>query len=433
MAISDRHKTNGDHSMKLFRLCPFWQAATNSSSSSSTLNLNNSHNGGSNSSRSAAVNSSGLKSTTVSSVARSLLPTRRRLRLDPSNNLYFPYEPGKQVKSAVRLKNTSKSHVAFKFQTTAPKSCYMRPPGGILAPGESLIATVFKFVDPPENNEKQLDQKSKAKFKIVSLKVKGGLEYVPELFDEQKDQVTVERVLRVVFLDAKRPSPAMEKLKRQLAEAEAALEVRKKPPPDTGPSVVGEGLVIDEWPLDLRARGGGVELAVRRTRRRRFYYHAHICLMDGMEIILSRRGNNFGQTFRPRDGQDRHYSTCLTYHCHFHLMPTPFLLSEEGGYVLHVFHGFLDLPDSSIMDASRLRLSINLGAAFGLKDHMIIPKSPALLEKWSSAAGSSVMQVKPVSSSFDPRRESGKTCNEKYQAAEKSMRMIFYLSCWGPN
>lgn len=27
------------------------------------------------------------------------------------------------------------------FQTTAPKSCYMRPPGGILAPGESLIAT----------------------------------------------------------------------------------------------------------------------------------------------------------------------------------------------------------------------------------------------------------------------------------------------------
>lgn len=39
----------------------------------------------------------------------------------------------------------------------------------------------------------------------------------------------------------------MEKLKRQLAEADAAVEVRKKPPPDTGPRVVGEGLVIDEW------------------------------------------------------------------------------------------------------------------------------------------------------------------------------------------
>ena len=40
---------------------------------------------------------------------------------------------------------------------------------------------------------------------------------------------------------------AMEKLKRQLAEAEAALEARKKPPEDTGPRIVGEGLVIDEW------------------------------------------------------------------------------------------------------------------------------------------------------------------------------------------
>lgn len=29
----------------------------------------------------------------------------------------------------------------YQFQTTAPKSCYMRPPGGILAPGESMIAT----------------------------------------------------------------------------------------------------------------------------------------------------------------------------------------------------------------------------------------------------------------------------------------------------
>ena len=39
----------------------------------------------------------------------------------------------------------------------------------------------------------------------------------------------------------------MEKLKRQLAEAEAVVETRKKPPPDRGPCVVGEGLVIDEW------------------------------------------------------------------------------------------------------------------------------------------------------------------------------------------
>lgn len=40
---------------------------------------------------------------------------------------------------------------------------------------------------------------------------------------------------------------ALEKLKRQLAEAEAELEARKKPSEDTGPKFIGEGLVIDEW------------------------------------------------------------------------------------------------------------------------------------------------------------------------------------------
>jgi hypothetical protein len=40
---------------------------------------------------------------------------------------------------------------------------------------------VFKFVEPPENNEKPTDQKSKVKFKIMSLKVQGEMDYVPEL------------------------------------------------------------------------------------------------------------------------------------------------------------------------------------------------------------------------------------------------------------
>ncbi|KAL5151645.1 Vesicle-associated protein 4-2 [Glycine soja] len=217
VSVPGRQKPSSDAS--LFTLCPFWSSRNANQSSSKT----------------------------VSSVARSLLPPRRRLRLDPSNYLYFPYEPGKQVRSAVRLKNTSKSHVAFKFQTTAPKSCYMRPPGGILAPGESLIATVFKFVEQPENNEKLSDQKHKVKFKIMSLKVKEGVDYVPELFDEQKELVTVERILRVVFIDPARQSPVMEKLKRQLAEADAAVEARKKPSVEAGPRVAAEGLVIDEW------------------------------------------------------------------------------------------------------------------------------------------------------------------------------------------
>ncbi|KAK8300013.1 hypothetical protein V6Z12_D05G357900, partial [Gossypium hirsutum] len=125
----------------------------------------------------------------VSSVAKSLLPTRRQLKLDPANKLYFPYEPGKQVRSVVRIKNTSKSYAAFKFQTTAPKSRFMRPPGAILAPGESIIATVFKFVEPPENNEKQMDQKSRVKFKIMSLQLTGRSDETVSPWDDEDDSV----------------------------------------------------------------------------------------------------------------------------------------------------------------------------------------------------------------------------------------------------
>ncbi|KAK1439567.1 hypothetical protein QVD17_05387 [Tagetes erecta] len=239
MSIVEQPRSHSDGKHR--RLFPFWQSGTAASSTQNHLqfqNQNSNENG---------VASNVRSSNKLSSVAKSLLPARRRLRLDPANNLYFPYEPGKQVRSAVRIKNHSSSHVAFKFQTTAPKSCYMRPPGGILAPGESIIATVFKFVEQPDKNEKQLDQRSKVKFKIMSLKVKEGTDFVPELFDEQKDEVVVERILRVIFLNADRPTPALEKLKHQLAEAEAELELRKKPQVDAGPKAMGQGLVIDEW------------------------------------------------------------------------------------------------------------------------------------------------------------------------------------------
>ncbi|CAL5417972.1 unnamed protein product [Camellia sinensis] len=36
-------------------------------------------------------------------------------------------------------------------------------------------------MEHPEKNEKQIDQRSKVKFKIMSLKVKKGIDYVSEL------------------------------------------------------------------------------------------------------------------------------------------------------------------------------------------------------------------------------------------------------------
>ncbi|XP_015886884.3 vesicle-associated protein 4-2 [Ziziphus jujuba] len=252
MAIAEE-KSPSDGKVWGFFKRPFRQQAGNTintttlSSSSTSHNVHHHHHHHHHHSSQPLEGSNPQAPNSVSSVARSLLPTRRRLKLDPSTKLYFPCEPGKQVRSAIRIKNTTKSHVAFKFQTTEPKSCFMRPPGAILAPGETIVATVFKFVEFPENNEKLVDQKSKVKFKIMSLKVKGAMDYVPELFDEQKDQVAIEQILRVVFIDPQRPSPALEKLKRQLADADAALEARKKPPEDAGPKIIGEGLVIDEW------------------------------------------------------------------------------------------------------------------------------------------------------------------------------------------
>ncbi|GAY34325.1 hypothetical protein CUMW_010880 [Citrus unshiu] len=252
MAIADRKSPSDSKGWGFFKL-PFRQSGNSSNTTSTSSSASHQHQ---NQSNQQVEGSKTHGSSSVSSVARSLLPKRRRLKLDPANKLYFPYEAGKQVRSAIKIKNTSKSHVAFKFQTTAPKSCFMRPPGAILAPGESLIATgnhlfvnlnVFKFVELPENNEKPMYQKSRDKFKIISMKVKADVDYVPELFDEQKDQTAAEQILRVVFLNPERPEPALEKLKRQLADADAAVAARKKPPEDTGPRIIGEGLVIDEW------------------------------------------------------------------------------------------------------------------------------------------------------------------------------------------
>nr|GMD38173.1 vesicle-associated protein 4-2 [Ipomoea batatas] len=177
MAIAD------DKDGKVWCLCnlmPFRR----SSSSSSSVSAANWHNTCPRNQNSRS-NSDGLSFPNVSAVARSFLPARRHLKLDPANTLYFPYEPGKQVRSAIKIKNTSKSHVAFKFQTTSPKSSFMRPSGGIISPGKSIIATAM--YEHPENSEKPTEQKRNLKYKILSLKVKGNVDYVPELEGKTKE------------------------------------------------------------------------------------------------------------------------------------------------------------------------------------------------------------------------------------------------------
>ncbi|PKU67292.1 Vesicle-associated protein 4-1 [Dendrobium catenatum] len=92
-------------------------------------------------------------------------------------------EPGKQVRSAIRIKNTRKSYVAFKaFGSISLIDDKRNCNASALILHLLLKFAVFKFVEHPENNEKPLlDQKNKVKFKIMSLKVKVHMEYVPEL------------------------------------------------------------------------------------------------------------------------------------------------------------------------------------------------------------------------------------------------------------
>lgn len=81
MAIADRQQRSSER--KVFSLCLFWQTSATMNDSSFTQNLN--HNG-----NRLTETVTAKRSKTVSSIARSLLPPRRRLRLDPTNNLYFP-------------------------------------------------------------------------------------------------------------------------------------------------------------------------------------------------------------------------------------------------------------------------------------------------------------------------------------------------------
>ncbi|RZS00603.1 hypothetical protein BHM03_00030324, partial [Ensete ventricosum] len=128
----------------------------------------------------------------ISSVARSLLPTRRRLRLDPTSKLYFPCE--------------------FLFR------CFKQL-------RQRAVSCVLLEAFFPQGR--------------VSLQLTF---FIPLIYDDYIYSSSSKLyVHRDIFLKQ------MEKLKRQLAEAEAAVEARKKPPEDTGPRIVGEGLVIDEW------------------------------------------------------------------------------------------------------------------------------------------------------------------------------------------
>jgi len=90
MAVADPKPHSEPKVWNFFKL-PFRHSNTSTTTTSSSANLHlHHHHHHHNPNNLPLEGSTSHTSNSVSSVARSLLPTRRRLKLDPSNKLYFP-------------------------------------------------------------------------------------------------------------------------------------------------------------------------------------------------------------------------------------------------------------------------------------------------------------------------------------------------------
>ena len=78
-------------------------------------------------------------------------------------------------------------------------------------------------------------------------------------------------------------------------------------------------------------------------------------------------------------------------------------------------------------------LAATLGAAFGLKDQAMKSNSSALKLNYFAAIGSSSSQVVPFRHGRQGSVEKPHGGAPPHKVKEEPLRMVVYLSCWGPN
>lgn len=123
-------------------------------------------------------------------------------------------------------------------------------------------------------------------------------------------------------------------------------------------------------------------------------------------------------------------STCIAYlYLYFYIQCISTCITENL-LLLRVLFTVLIFLKLKMGIKNKACVLVTVGAALGLRDHGIKSNSFAVKPELTTIV-SSILQAKL--DQVDRSKKILEKGNEMHQAAEESLRMVVYLSCWGPN
>jgi len=109
-----------------------------------------------------------------------------------------------EVSQVLKIKNTSRTPVAFKVKTTAPKQYCVRPNSGRIEPGKEIEVSVLLQA---MKSEPPMDARCKDKFLVQSVAITGDKEFdtpgsIWQHVDDAERSTVQEKKIRVLYLAA---------------------------------------------------------------------------------------------------------------------------------------------------------------------------------------------------------------------------------------